>query len=663
MAEKRKTSKFEKLVLKFILYFVICIVVSFFLAIIIASYINYGTLSAESIGESLGTGEFITYFPILIAVCLLSAFLFFPPSTKSSSSNEMKGKDELENQRFLREDELDSVFKQNAYFDELHKRDDIEGWPVNVKLKKNRLKIHFTHRQTHMLILGTTGSGKTVTFVEPTIQILSEMKTKPSMFITDLKGELFAHHTQKLKDDGYDVKLLDLVDPYNSLQWNPLELIYNNYQRSLHLKEEIMVHTNDSVSKYNFIQVGEINDAQWYEFQGKAFSSLDVALSEAEIERSTMVNDCYDDLHEMALAICPPNPNAKEPIWDTGAKDYVLAVLWAMLEDSENPNLGMTVEKFNFYNMYKIVMNKEDDLQHMQNYFKGRGPLSRTNQLSMHVLNTQARQTRDSFFATMATNLSMFADNAINNLTSRNEIDFSSFDEKPTAFFVKIPEERKTRYLLASLCVSQAYKALVRKARENERKNGKNELARPVYYVMDEFGNLPPVSSDLDKMVTISRSKRIYLAMIIQSYEQFDSVYGEKIAKTVRNNINTEGYIGSPSTETREAFSRKLGNKTVKIESKSSSKGTDGKTTPGTTTQYQSVPLIYPSDLVKMKYGRIIFDIYSSYPLDAWIDSYMTTKGIYKIGKMETPYVTGKRLNESKIFYDIKERNRKVLGY
>lgn len=72
------------------------------------------------------------------------------------------------------------------------------------------------------------------------IQILAETKTKPSMFISDPKGELYADHSAALKKRGYEVKVLDLRNPYNSVRWNPLERAYTYYQRMLHLENEVI---------------------------------------------------------------------------------------------------------------------------------------------------------------------------------------------------------------------------------------------------------------------------------------------------------------------------------------------------------------------------------------------------------------------------------------
>ena len=214
MADKKKDP--SSILIKIFGFGMAALLVSFFLAAVVASEVEYSTVFAL---EAFSSSIFMTVLPVSLAVCILVAILLFTGS-KSSDSKEMKGKDDLENQHFLEKSKYDKELP-NYYFDELYKVN-IEGWPIHTQLIGKRMKVYFGPKY-HMLIIGATGSGKTETFVHPAIQILSESKTKPSFFITDTKGEIYATHSKKLEADGYDIKVVDLTDPYRSTQWNPLE--------------------------------------------------------------------------------------------------------------------------------------------------------------------------------------------------------------------------------------------------------------------------------------------------------------------------------------------------------------------------------------------------------------------------------------------------------
>lgn len=615
-------------------------------------------LSLKSVMDNLFASTSLTFAAVSFAVVVLLIVVTYSPKKSSS----LKGKDKMENQRFMTEKEMDKEFVC-ADFNEVKNLSLVGSVPFSAILKNGKIKVRFVPSGSHCLIVGATGTGKTVSFIEPALQIMSEQKNKPSFFVTDTKGELYSHHSQKLKDSGYDIVLLDLADPYNSKHWNPLEPIYDRWQKARHLETEILKHTNDPVSNYDFIKVGQIENSEWYEFDGKAFSTLREALNEVEVNKTKIRDGCLDDITDICTAICPVS-DGQSRSWEQGAQDYFHAVLIAMLEDSDNESLGMTREKFNFYNAYKIAMNKEDEFEVVKQYFSGRSPLSPTRQLAANITQTNAKQTRDGFMSSLSTMLSMFSDNAICYLTSKNDIHFSEMDEKPTAFFIKIPDEKITRYSLASLCINQAYKELVDKARQNEKVTSDHmaHLKRPMVYLLDEFANLPKIQN-LDKVITVARSRWIYLNMAIQSYSQLDTVYGKDVASIVRGQCKATIYMGTPDLDTRKQFSEELGSYTIEVSSKTESKDKDKGGGPSTSTSLQQVPLVYPSDLDKIPLGDNYTKIFQKFPIKTSITPYFKCTSIYKIGCIEAPFIPGQRLNEEKVFYDIRKRNNIVLNY
>ena len=228
MTVSDKSSFKDKLLLYTMLslaLFVLC----FIIGACITLAMGQQEITFSGIFEVIFSGEAFGASIAIFAIC----FLFVILSVNSKSTKKMKGKDKLENVRFLTPSEVDKTFK-HCYFHELH-NESITGVPFKAVYKNGRIKIHFTPA-CHTLIIGATGTGKTVSFIEPAVQILSSLKNKPSMLITDTKGEIYAHHSQKLKDEGYNVVLLDLTRPYNSMQWNPLEPIYDDWQKQLHLE-------------------------------------------------------------------------------------------------------------------------------------------------------------------------------------------------------------------------------------------------------------------------------------------------------------------------------------------------------------------------------------------------------------------------------------------
>ena len=148
----------------------------------------------------------------------------------------------LEQAHFETQKEIETNFNTVSY-DDLPNLD-IEGIPIIAEEGKKDYKITFA-KPAHTLIIGTTGSGKTTTFINPTVQILANTKGKPSMLISDPKGELYALHAKSLIKRGYDVKVLDLRNPYCSIRWNPLEKPYEMYQEMLSLEDKVIVNEEE----------------------------------------------------------------------------------------------------------------------------------------------------------------------------------------------------------------------------------------------------------------------------------------------------------------------------------------------------------------------------------------------------------------------------------
>ncbi len=585
-------------------------------------------------------GKTFLYAGVLFSVAVFIALYYYHTHYwLFNSKNIIKGKERdkhipanLEQAHFETDEEIKNNF-ETVYYDELPQKE-VKGIPIIAYEEGKRLKITFSP-STHTLAIGTTGSGKTTTFVNPTIQILATSKTKPSMIISDPKGELYQMHAKKLKDEGYTVKILDLRNPYNSVRWNPMESAYLNYTRMLHLEDEVIVH----------------EDRGTYEFDGKEYydpKDRDVAI---QVKKQQLNDIVYEDLHDIITVLCPVT-NKNEPMWESGARNLVLAIALAMLEDCANPELNMTKEKYNFYSLMKVATNTDDDCTEMLNYFRGRSPLSKAVSLSKQVLDS-SEKTRGSYLSSTFDKLSMFADLSLCALTSENEIEFAEMGEKPIALFLQIPDEKETRHTLAAMVILQAYKELVRKANDNPTLS----LPRPVYFILDEFGQLPQIHK-LEQMITVGRSRNIWLNLVVQSYAQLAKVYDDKSADIIKSNCNTQIFIGTTDYKTIEEFSKRCGN--YSIVQRSVGFNTVRADDVNSNTSVKERPLIYPSELQllnsKGNMGNAIVTVFGYQPIKAKFTPSYASK-FYDLKMSEQELLTGRYFDEAAAFYDMKARN------
>ena len=540
----------------------------------------------------------------------------------------------LEQAHFETQKEIETNFNTVRY-DDLPNLD-IEGIPIIAEEGKKDYKITFA-KPAHTLIIGTTGSGKTTTFINPTVQILANTKGKPSMLISDPKGELYALHAKSLIKRGYDVKVLDLRNPYCSIRWNPLEKPYEMYQEMLSLEDKVVVNEEEG----------------YYVFEDKIYYDVNEKNAAVQVRKQAIFDEVYEDLNDICSVLCPVK-SKNEPIWESGAKNFILAITLAMLEDSEKPELGMTKEKFNFYNVMKIATNTQNDCEDLIEYFAGRSPISKSVSLSKQVLDASDK-TRGSYLSTIFDKLSLFSDMSICSLTSANEIDLGEIATKPTALFLQIPDEKETRHTLAGMVILQTYKALVAKANTYPDLS----LPRSVYLLLDEFGNLPQIHK-LEQMITVGRSRRIWLALVVQSYAQLAKVYDDKSADIIKSNCNIQIFIGTTDLKTIDEFSKKCGNYSIIQKNVSFSSSNSGV---GSSISVKERPLIYPTELQQLNsakdMGNAIVNIFGFPPVKSKFTPSFKTRH-FVLEKTNQLLSQGKYFNEEKVFYNMLDRNKKV---
>ena len=562
----------------------------------------------------------------------------------------------LENSRWMKDEERDKIFNPHKY-SRLHevKKD---GIPVMAKMtdKDKDMKVVF-NSPCHSLIIGSTGSGKTTTFVSPMIQLLGASAAGSSMIITDPKGELFSLHSKYLVSRGYDVKVIDLRDTYSSYRWNPLDMIWDNYQRFLNAHNEAFARKDKPES--SGLQIMEPLESfkdgeKWYEFDGKGYTTYSRLVEAIKVYKKKVYDEVYEDLNDLVSVLIPVE-NPKDPMWEKGARSITLAVLLAMLEDSADERLGMTKEKFNFFNMTKILQNSSKDYLELRNYFAGRSVLSKALSLSKQVCDA-AEQTRASYMSIVYEKLTMFNDAGICALTSSSDFNSEQLAEKPTALFLKIPDEKDTRHNLAAIFILHIYKTLIKIA------SATAELALPrnVYFIMDEFGNMPKIEK-FDKFITVGRSRKIWFTMIIQSYAQLNNVYGDTVADIVKGNCGIKMFIGSNDMNTCKEYSELCGNITVVT---SSTSGSVSSNDVSLSNQTQVRPLIYPSELQRLNkpgnIGNSIIVTFGNYPLKTYFSPSFKVP-FYQMGKMDTGDLSERYFDENTILYNVSKRNEIVF--
>lgn len=511
------------------------------------------------------------------------------------------------------------------------------------------------YKPIHTLVVGTTGSGKTEGFVFPTINIWTKCASKPSIFVSDPKGELYGKTSNAARKNGYRVVCIDLRHPYSSIRWNPLTKAYDLFQRSLHLEKEVKKFIGGQPNPKEYKLMKEDYGNEWFAFNGVAYPNETYLKQDLLATKSELKMEAERELTEIAMALRPIE-NQHDPSWEKGAQGFIEGFLNAMLEESEFPErTGMNRDKFCLYNLAQITSYKdtgEDNYVTLKNYAQGRSRDSKVLPLVSTALFNAAGTTK-SYMGFVTESMKLFQDMGINYLTSKNELDLTRFAYEPTIVYFIVPDEDKTRHGLATIFISQLYKQLIAEAVKCNPADP--ALPKNVYFLLDEFANIPKIPN-FDSLITVGRSRKIFFCIVVQSFTQLDGLYGEKEANTIRDNCNIKIFIGTDDQKTKEAFSKYCGD--ISLEIKSKSKSTDSKGENGgsnISSQTKQRPLIYPDELGRLPQETCIVKIFREFPIKAVFTYRYKLPNLYDTTEAPDPYSPKQYFDTEKYYYDFRK--------
>lgn len=158
---------------------------------------------------------------------------------------------------------------------------------------------------------------------------------------------------------------------------------------------------------------------------------------------------------------------------------------------------------------------------------------------------------------TLASNLQIFTDPTIRELTSRNTIDFTELRRTPIALYINYPERHAVRIApLLSIFFHQLIDELM-----NDENLIENYL--PVFFLFDEMGNIGKIPN-LATLVSTVRSRKISFLCCLQSKNQLKSLYGNE-DETILGNLKTKAIYGAlQDLDTTRYVSELCGNVEIK---------------------------------------------------------------------------------------------------
>lgn len=431
--------------------------------------------------------------------------------------------------RFLYEREKKRIFKQWDIRKPLKKGGIIFGADIDGKSEI----IWLDDGDVHSLIIGTTRSGKSRRLILPTIWELSH--AGESIVVTDPKGELYAITSDYLKKQGYDIICINLRDPAKGNRWSMMDLI------------------------------------------NKAVINNDIAQAMERVWDLTA-----------ALTKRPAGSRSSEPIWENGEQATIAGLILLVA-------LGADFDKQkHMASVYNLLVNyievDEEGNSPLTDLFNELPPLHPAKQAFAAVLAAHPK-TRASYYTSALSTLRLFSDPNIAFFTAESDHNLQDIGLKKTAVYLIVPDDRSTRYMLATLYLDQLYAALVDLALQYG-----GRLPIRVNMLLDEFGNLPAIP-DFDQKITVSAGRGIRYNLVVQDFAMLKKHY-DKNAQTIMGNCHNWIYLLTADNDTAKQISERLGKYTVSTYSSSSSVQSKGHSV-SAGMNLAGRPLLQPDELTR----------------------------------------------------------------
>ncbi len=352
-----------------------------------------------------------------------------------------------------------------------------------------------TNLNNNDLIIGSSGSNKTGSIIYPQIKTLSDS----SLIVADSKHVLYGMFKTELQRRGYKVLLLDFVNPEQSCIYNPLDYVRKRKDGSYN-ELDIMKISGSLISNLE-------GDDPFWEIQGRAV--LDFFISYT-------LEATPEEYHDMYTVCClyreftrQGEDNFKE--WIRDHRCTFVAKRYAQIKNMQTAE-KMWSSILGFVNVALYPFDV-DILHDIFDIRKG-----------------------------------------MNGGTFKERLRIESLGQKKTVLFLNISDVDHSIDNLVNLFYSQALQTLVAEADKHE----SGRLNVPCRIIFDDFAS-GTIIPDFDKIISVIRSRDIWVTISIQSLSQLESLYSHAKSLTILNNCDHLVYMGSNDLTSAEYLGTRAG--------------------------------------------------------------------------------------------------------
>ena len=355
-----------------------------------------------------------------------------------------------------------------------------------------------TRINNNVIVLGTSGGGKTRSVVIPNI-----LAARESMIIADPKSSLYEECGGYLKRRGFRVLRINLIDPERSDHYNPFACAETSDEvmRLAHL----ICYSNGGAATGGH---GGSYDPFW----DRASELLLSALIGFLVERDRL-----------------------SPAKGNGRNVTELMRLLEMIDANEMEDCGTCeFDKLAEEHQKAYLNERKEESWAFHQWKKFRQTPVKTFQSILIVTNAM--------LATLDTK-------GMEKLMSVDDLRLESIGTEWTAVFVETSDTDRSKDLLANVFYGQAMNALCSHADAQP----EHRLKVPVRFILDDFGTACRIDN-FERMISNVRSRNVSVMIVLQSLSQLEAGYGES-SRTIIENCDTLLYMGGNDVDTAKYIS------------------------------------------------------------------------------------------------------------
>jgi len=353
-----------------------------------------------------------------------------------------------------------------------------------------------THLNNNDLICGASGSSKTGSVVYTQLKTLSDS----SLVVVDTKNRLSSMFTAELKKKGYDVLTLDFVNPEKSCKYNPLKYIRKN--------------------------------------NSGTYSELDIA--------------------KLSASLAPFGKYEKEPFWIQSARlileFFISYTLEALPEEDHNM---YTVSR-----LYRAFTKESGEAgflpwleEHPHSFAKIRYDEISALKASDKTLASVYGFVNTALFPFDVSELRNIFDPYFKTSCIRQKtLDIGMLGDRKTVLFLNVSDVDHSMDALVNIFYTQMLQTLIVKA---DHEPG-GQLKIPVRVIMDDFAS-SAIIPDFDKIISVVRSRDLWISLCIQSFTQLESLYTYEQAQTIVSNCDHIVFLGSNDLKSAQFIGTRAG--------------------------------------------------------------------------------------------------------